>query len=112
MTTPPDFSPSELPSVEISQRAARRLAGGYLWIFSNEIEEHGEHDLPAYWCRFTYSRRPVALGYFNRHSLIAGRALGLDPEADPQRRSPGACRCPKARRYGWLIQRPIGCRVS
>jgi len=71
------ISGSELPVVEISRRAARRLAEGFLWVYSNEIEGRDAQSLPAYWCRFTHRRRPIAVGYFNRHSLIAGRTLGI-----------------------------------
>ena len=70
--------------MEISPRAARRLADGFLWIYSNEIEDRDEQALPAYWCRFTHRRRLVAVGYFNRHSLIAGRALGIGHVDDPR----------------------------
>jgi 23S rRNA (cytosine1962-C5)-methyltransferase len=65
-----------LPMVEISSRAARRLAGGYLWVYSNEVEGRDDPGVPAYWCRFARGGRALAVGYYNRHSLIAGRTVG------------------------------------
>jgi 23S rRNA (cytosine1962-C5)-methyltransferase len=75
---------TNLPEVEISWRAARRISGGYLWIYSNEIPAAPELPEPAAWCRFTQNRRVVATGYYNRHSLIAGRVVGLGAAEDPQ----------------------------
>jgi 23S rRNA (cytosine1962-C5)-methyltransferase len=74
--------PSHLPAVEISARAALRLAGGYLWIFSNEIMSREDQPSAAYWCRFIRGRRTVATGYFNRHSLIVGRAVAFGEVSD------------------------------
>lgn len=68
-------NPATLPAVALSARAARRLAQGFLWVYSNEIEGRDEPAEPAYWCRFVRAGRIVATGYFNRHSLIAGRAV-------------------------------------
>ena len=69
-----------LPEVGISSRAARRIDFGVLWVFSNEVQTRAE-DLPAvHLCRFTQARRVVACGYYNRHSLIAGRVLARGDE--------------------------------
>jgi 23S rRNA (cytosine1962-C5)-methyltransferase len=73
---------SNIPAVEISPRAARRLAGGYLWVYSNEILGREDQPAAAYWCRFTRGRRTVGVGYFNRHSLIAGRAVAIGEVSD------------------------------
>ncbi|MFO7707127.1 MAG: class I SAM-dependent rRNA methyltransferase [Desulfobacterales bacterium] len=71
-----------LPEVGISGRAARRIDSGVLWVFSNEVEERAD-DLPAvHLCRFTHGGRLAAIGYFNRHSLIAGRVLARGDEPD------------------------------
>jgi 23S rRNA (cytosine1962-C5)-methyltransferase len=71
-----------LPEVGITGRAARRIDSGVLWVFSNEVE-HRADDLPAgHLCRFTHGGRVVACGYFNRHSLIAGRVLACGAEPD------------------------------
>jgi 23S rRNA (cytosine1962-C5)-methyltransferase len=67
--------PAVLPAVAVSSRAARRLADGFLWVYSNEIEGRDEQSSSSYWCRFVREDRTVASGYFNRHSLIAGRAV-------------------------------------
>jgi 23S rRNA (cytosine1962-C5)-methyltransferase len=53
-------------------------------VFSNEIENREGQPSGAYWCRFTRSRRTVATGYFNRHSLIAGRAVAFGEVSDLQ----------------------------
>jgi len=51
-------------------------------VYSNEIMGREEEPSAAYWCRFTRGRRTVATGYFNRHSLIAGRALAFGEVSD------------------------------
>jgi len=53
-------------------------------VFSNEIENREDQPSAAYWCRFTRGRRTVATGYFNRHSLIAGRAVAFGEVSDLQ----------------------------
>lgn len=68
-------SHNTMPAVVISPRAARRLADGFLWVYSNEIEGRDDPGAPVYWCRFMREGRTLATGYFNRHSLIAGRAV-------------------------------------
>jgi 23S rRNA (cytosine1962-C5)-methyltransferase len=73
---------SDWPVLEITARAARRLASGYLWIFSNEIVSRDESPSPVYWCRFACNSNTVAIGYFNRHSLIAGRAVAYGEKND------------------------------
>ncbi len=80
MTTP-DASPRDsLSEVHISRRAAQRVAAGVLWVYSNEVE-HRDPALPAvHLCRFVHGGRKVASGYFNRHSLIAGRVLARGDE--------------------------------
>jgi 23S rRNA (cytosine1962-C5)-methyltransferase len=75
---------SHLPAIEITSRAARRLAGGYLWVFSNEIVSREDLPQTACWCRFARNGNTVAVGYFNRHSLIAGRALAYGEKSDIQ----------------------------
>lgn len=84
MTVPADH-PAALPAVVISARAVRRLTGGFMWVYSNEIERRDEPDEPVYWCRFVHERRTVATGYFNRHSLIAGRAVARSDVGDLNR---------------------------
>jgi 23S rRNA (cytosine1962-C5)-methyltransferase len=74
-----------LPAVVVSPRAARRLTGGFMWVYSNEIEGRDERPEPAFWCRFVHARRTVATGYFNRHSLIAGRAIARGEVDDLKR---------------------------
>ncbi len=71
-----------LPEVPISLRAARRVAAGVLWIYSNEVAQR-DPALPAvHLCRFVHGGRTLGAGYFNRHSLIAGRVLARGDEPD------------------------------
>ncbi len=65
-----------LPQVKISARAARRLAAGVLGVYSNEIESRDDPGAPAFWCGFVRGGQELATGYYNRHSLIAGRVVG------------------------------------
>ncbi len=82
MPAPLDTNAAGLPAVSVSPRAARRIEGGFLWVFSNEIEAI-DPSLPAVaWCRFLRAGRPVATGYYNRHSLIAGRVAARGVVAD------------------------------
>jgi len=89
-----------LPQVEISARAARRLSGGYLWVYSNEIERRDDPGQAAYWCRFARAGRTLAVGYHNRHSLIAGRVVGPPEATDTGRLVIDRLRQALARRSG------------
>ncbi len=82
MPAPVDTIIAELPAVSVSQRAARRIEGGFLWVFSNEIEAVDPSLPPVAWCRFMRGAQPVATGYHNRHSLIAGRVVARGVVAD------------------------------
>lgn len=65
--------------VEISSRAARSAERGVLWIFSNEITKKPLSIKPGTWCRFHGGGQFVGEGYFNPHSLIAGRIVSYEP---------------------------------
>ena len=71
MTVPADHH-AAFPAVIISSRAARRLTGGFMWVYSNEIESRDEPDEPVYWCRFVHERRTVAIGFFRRRICCRG----------------------------------------
>lgn len=73
---------STLPEVEISSRAARQIAHGRLWVYSNEVRMEGAPKEPGTWCRFTSGAHIVGTGYFNRHSLIAGRIVSTEQTDD------------------------------
>lgn len=85
-----------LPTVEISSRAARQIDRGQLWIYSNEVRMESAPKEPGTWCRFAVSGRLVGVGYFNRHSLIAGRLVSTEQTDDIpallRRRLSQACR--------------------
>ncbi len=69
-------------TIKISDRAGSRVERGHLWIFSNEIiNAPGDTDLGQF-CKFTSSGRTVGVGYYNPHSLIAGRVLAREETED------------------------------
>ena len=85
MAEPVEPSSAAWPAVEISPRAAKKVASGVLWIYSNEVESRDEQPAAAYLCRFMRNGRAVAAGYFNKHSLIAGRVLAFGDVPDLER---------------------------
>lgn len=82
MVDAPSLDPAGWPEVEITPRAAKRLAGGHLWVFANEVTAAGDRERFAFWCRFRSAGRPVGWGCYNRHSLIAGRLFALGARED------------------------------
>ncbi len=72
----------EWPEIEITPRAARRVAAGHLWIFADEVATEGPRDRPVFWCRFRGDGSSVGWGYMNRRSLIAGRLLARGQEEE------------------------------
>ncbi len=105
MAEPVATSSTAWPAVEISPRAAKKIAAGVLWVYSNEVERREEPPAAAFLCRFMRNGRAVAAGYFNKHSLIAGRVLAVGEAPDLEglltrrlreafaRRAPGVRRC-------------------
>jgi 23S rRNA (cytosine1962-C5)-methyltransferase len=85
MPEPLNIIAAELPAVPVSQRAARRIADGFLWVYANEIEAWDPSLPPVAWCRFVRSGNTLATGYYNRHSLIAGRVAARGAVADLKR---------------------------
>lgn len=77
MTTKTDVQ-EQLATVQISDRAGTRIERGHLWVFSNEVQK-APPELPlGSLCRFTANGRTVGTGYYNAHSLIAGRVLARE----------------------------------
>ena len=80
-------SSHDLPELRLKPREDRRIAGGHLWIFSNEVDTvrtpltafaTGAH------CRVMASNdRFLGYAYVNPHALICARILGRDPEFAP-----------------------------
>lgn len=55
---------------------SKRLAAGHLWVFSNELAEHPKDIEPGSLVEFAERNGEfLATGYYNPHSLIAGRVL-------------------------------------
>jgi 23S rRNA (cytosine1962-C5)-methyltransferase len=90
MSTPPpalSASSSELPELRLKPREERRIAGGHLWIFSNEVDTD-RTPLTAFatgaLCRVVASNdRFLGFAYVNPHALICARILGRDPRFAP-----------------------------
>jgi 23S rRNA (cytosine1962-C5)-methyltransferase len=90
MSTPPpalSTSSSELPELRLKPREERRIAGGHLWIFSNEVDT-ARTPLTAFatgdLCRVVASHdRFLGFAYVNPHALICARILGRDPGFAP-----------------------------
>ncbi len=82
MTELPPLNPQEWPEIEITPRAAERVAAGHLWVFANEVVSEGPRERPVFWCRFRGGGTFVGWGYWNRRSLIAGRLLVRGEEGE------------------------------
>jgi len=72
------------PTIEVSPRAAIQAQRGSLWIFSNEMGTKMPDFPPGTWCGFVSQGRFVGSGYFNPHSLIAGRIVSFEKHPDPE----------------------------
>ncbi|MGE0667687.1 MAG: class I SAM-dependent rRNA methyltransferase [Sphingomonadales bacterium] len=71
------------PAIRLNPRMHMRALFGHPWIYSNEIGMDASiRSLPAgSIVRFQSAEgRPLGTGYFNPHTLIAGRILARDPE--------------------------------
>ncbi len=69
-------SVSGLPAVILKANEDRRVRRGHLWVFSNEVEtfpsEIGAGDAVAF---YTSHKEFLGTGFYNPHSLIAGRLI-------------------------------------
>ncbi|MCL4778065.1 MAG: class I SAM-dependent rRNA methyltransferase [Gammaproteobacteria bacterium] len=85
MSSPADHAP--LPELRLKPREERRIEGGHLWVFSNEVDT-ARTPLPAFRTGQTVrvvSARDRFLGYasVNPQALICARILGRDPAQPP-----------------------------
>ncbi len=85
MTNPADGS--ALPALHLKRGEERRIEGGHLWIFSNEVDT-ARTPLTAFAPGApvrVLSARDKFLGYacVNPHALICARILGRDPDHPP-----------------------------
>jgi hypothetical protein len=78
----PEVKKAPYLEIEISARAAAAITRGQLWIFSNEIFQKPSDATMGSWCHFVVRKEFVAFGYFNPHSLIAGRVVSFKKEDD------------------------------
>lgn len=69
-----------LPKINIAKGHHHRFLRGNPWLFNNEIIANNENKslLPGELVEVMHDGKPVAIGYFNRHSLISLRALTWD----------------------------------
>lgn len=69
-----------LPSIEIIPGYHKRFLSGYPWLYANEItQSQSTKDLaPGELVTVLHQNKPVATGYFNRHSLISFRKLATE----------------------------------
>jgi 23S rRNA (cytosine1962-C5)-methyltransferase len=65
-----------LKTIKISERCAKRIGKGHLWIFSNEVETIDKTIEAGSVCRVVNAEdRFVDYAFFNPHSLITARLL-------------------------------------
>ncbi len=69
-------------NIPVSDKGAAQVAQGRLWIFSNEIQLKKPYPEPGSWVRFSNRDKIIGTGYYNPHSLIAGRVLSFFAETD------------------------------
>lgn len=70
-----------LPNLELDPKLARRFMAGHPWIYANELEKSDltKSLTPGTLVTVSLQKQAKAIGYFNRHSLIAFRALSRNP---------------------------------
>ena len=79
----PDSSASTLPVIRVLPGCERRVLRGYPWLYANELamDETARSVPPGGLVRpVTSNGRPLGIGGFNRHALIALRLLSPRPD--------------------------------
>lgn len=75
---------SPLPQLKLRKNEERRLRGGHLWVFSNEVDtkatplDQFEPGSPVQ--IVDYTGKNIGTGYINPHSLICARLVSRDPK--------------------------------
>ena len=65
-----------MQNLQLKADGGKRIAGGHLWVFSNELVTVDKTIEPGSICGLLYSDgKPAGAGFFNPHSLIAMRLL-------------------------------------
>lgn len=64
-----------LPSIKLKKNCGKRFKKGHPWVFSNELEQIPKYDSGSLVSLLSETSKPLAIGYFNPHSLIAFRVL-------------------------------------
>lgn len=70
-----------LPTLTILNKYQKRFLSGHPWVYNNELEisNSSKSIEPGSLVQLSINNQPHALGYFNRHSLIAVRVLTRNP---------------------------------
>jgi 23S rRNA (cytosine1962-C5)-methyltransferase len=72
----PGAAAVDYPAVKLKPQEDRRIRRGHLWVFSNEVESYPPELEPGSTVQFHTSRDEfLGTGFYNPHSLIAGRLL-------------------------------------
>jgi 23S rRNA (cytosine1962-C5)-methyltransferase len=71
----------DLPKIELLPGYHQRFLSGVPWIYTNELKISNQTKSlsPGTVVTLTYHDKPIATGYYNRHSLIAFRVLNRNP---------------------------------
>ncbi len=71
-----------LPTIQLLAKCQKRVISGYPWVYANEIEQSNSTKSiePGQLVELQLHGKFLAIGYFNRHSLIAFRVLTRNPD--------------------------------
>ena len=70
-----------IPKITVEKQHAQRLLNGFPWVYNNEIQNNDltKSLAPGQLVQIQYKNNLIAIGYFNKHSLISFRVLDWDP---------------------------------
>ncbi len=70
------------PTIKVLPGYHKRLVAGYPWLYANEIQQSQSTKklTPGQCVTVEYQGQPLAVGYYNRHSLISFRVLSRLPK--------------------------------
>jgi len=75
---------SPLPQLKLRKNEERRLRGGHLWVFSNEVDTKAtpldQFEVGSDVQIVDYTGKSIGTGYINPHSLICARLVSRDPK--------------------------------
>ena len=78
------YDTADYPPLRLKKNEERRLRGGHLWVYSNEVDTEAtplKHFEPGRAVEIqAHNGKPLGTGYVNPHSLICARLMSRDPE--------------------------------